>query len=175
MLTKAVAVIALAFPFAMVLWFDEPPWIGRTIAVGYFWAAATAGTAVTTFGPESWLISETGKLSGPKLTRQRLVIGGFLRLCALGLAVFSLIRLIYFAEDASGLIVHNQAERFAGRVVGTRSTWLTWWAFETVSFNVNEDRLVDCHLLFHPWPLKVGTTYNVTVLPRSKEIVAIAE
>lgn len=173
LLFKALAAVACAFPFAMTYWVDDSSWVGRTIAVGYFWTAATIGPAVLVCGPEKWLIAETGKLAGPKLARQRVVIAGFLRLCALFLALCSVVRLVYFCQDVSSLIAYNEADRFAARVSAARSTWLTWWAFETVSFKISDAGLSDYSLLFHPRRLKVGATYKVTALPRSKEIVII--
>src|ERR1700687_43983 len=153
---------------------ETPIWTGRAIAVTIFVFLGTIGIFWYGLNPKSKIIRASGKLSDPQYdaTRPQIVKG--IRFLIISFGVFFFFTETYpLASDLIHLSAGEKAINITG-VVTDKSVPLfgLWFVHQTVRFTPDGDSY---SLFFSGKPIKVGTSYDLLILPRSREVLVFHE
>ncbi len=166
---------AMAFVFVIPIVLINLPgvqvWIGRTIAVSSFMFFVPVGVFWFGLNPKTKMIRAGGKLATPQFDNLRPKIERAIRIVVVTFGIFFLVsETIPLAMDLIHLADSDMPTKFTDTVT-SRTTALggVLLGESSVRFAHNERS----YYLFYSWlrPLRVGESYEFTVLPRSRAIL----
>jgi len=166
------------FPFILLSLPGIPQWLERTIAVSIFIFLMTAGVFWYGLSPKSKIIRASGKLSQPQYDNVRPTIERSLRILTILFGVFVCVYLTFpWCVDLARLARGGKPLRIAG-TVKHKSVPLfgLWFVEQTVRVSQETNQTNRNYYLYYSLkPFRVGETYELVVLPRSRVIVEFRE
>lgn len=167
-------VLIFVVPFVIVSVPGIPQGLGRLIATSILIFSLTAGIFWYGLSSKTKMILPSGKLSKPEYDGVRPTVERNIRvLVVLFGAFFSYYLTVPFSMDLARLMGGEKPSTLTG-VVKSRSVPLLGLWFIEQSVRVFPE--TKAKYLFYSWqPLRVGETYELGVLPRSRVIVEFHE
>jgi hypothetical protein len=171
---RVAALFFFIFPVMMVSFPGIPIWLGRAAAVSIFFFFMTVAIFWFGLSPKSKMI-QGGPLTEPRFekTRRKIDLGIRSAVIAFGL-IFLFYKTLPLASDLFHLSIGEKPAKFTARVAYETSS-LGGVFFGERSVRFARDGM--SYTVFYSWtsPLRVGTSYEFIVLPRSRLILDFHE
>src|SRR6185312_1949306 len=160
----------LVLPYILVSLPHIPLWLGHTAATSVLVFLGTAGILWVGLSRRSKFVRTSGKLSEPQYADSLPKVEKGIRLMVLGLALLICFTTTFpLASDLGRLAVGNEPARIAG-VVAYRT--VPFMGIVVMAQSIRFSRKSGSYYSFYSLkPIRVGTSYEFVVLPRSRFIV----
>jgi len=171
---KAKSILFAAFylaPAAVFLFVDRHEAVARLVVVGALLTLGQILLVRSAVDPRVHLIKPGGKLfNSPHKGRAEFVLRAMCGILALILTFYVAVPLWI---DTSKWVSHKADPRtITAKVVDNHMVFGTWFLCQTLSIDGPGSDRQQFYLFYSPKPVKVGQTYEITVLEQSRIVLA---
>jgi hypothetical protein len=169
-----VAVFFLLLPFLLVSLLGVPVWMGRAMAVSIFVIFGTIGIFWFGLSSKSKMIRDGGKFNEPQYDESRPQIEKGIRILVVAFGIFFF---FYMTCPVGSDLIHLAGGERPLRITGVVKDnsiplFGLWFVHQTVRVTRDDES----YSLFYSWKhVRIGTSYECLVLPRSREILDFHE
>jgi hypothetical protein len=164
--------VLCTLPHLVILISGKHESLGRIVAAGFAFVGGSIVIIWWGLSPNSRIIRRRAKLNRLEYDTTRPIAERLIRLAIVILGIgFAWAFALPFLIDVTKMTQGEKPEMVTGRVTVTRGRYHIWFLWDLFTVENREQRIRDVSLLYAWHPIKNGTLYDVTILPRSKVVL----